>query len=241
MYFASKYIIQGIIMGYWDYSNIGFSCTKKNAKQVKELLECMGIDFDALRGSEAGVIDSMFGDAEMGCDKSKLKAVEIYTIVNKLFKDTTILYESEEGNNTNDYYSRYEEIYDPKTNKILVGEENYCYDGDTVFGQSAYEIIKDECEKAAKEQGVPIEWGEYYPEGDKFYSLCEGILENYGGIEGLGTKEYTEDIPDTDIKQEDIISIIDNAAKKGYNSLVDLLLKAFSLDYVSPFLSESSE
>lgn len=228
-------------MGYWEYSNIGFSCAKKDAKQVRKLLECMGIDFDDFHGSEAGVINSKFWNAELGYDNSGLKALDIYLIVNKLFKETTIFYESEEGNNTSDYYSRYEEIYDPKTNKILIGEKEYCYDGNEVFGKSAYDLIKEECEKAAKEKGIPIEWGEYYPEGEEFYWLCEGILEEHGGIQGLGTKEYTKDISDIDIKQEDIIKIIDNAAKNGYNSLVDLILEAFNLNYISPFLSEASE
>ena len=216
-------------MGYWDYSNIGFACAKKNDKQVKNLLECMGIDFDDVHGSEAGEINSMFWKAEMGCDNSELKAEEIFAIVNKLFKDTTIFYESEEGNNTSDYYSRYEEIYDPKTNKISIGEKDYCYDGNEVFGESAYELIKEECEKAAKEQGIPVEWGDYYPEGEDFYGLCEGILEDHGGIEGLGTKEYTKNISDIDIKQEYIISILDTAVKKGYDSLAGLLRETFCL------------
>lgn len=228
-------------MGYWDYSNIGFSCAKKNAKQVRKLLECMGVDFVDLHGSEAGIINSKFWDAELGCDNSELKTEVIYTIVNRLFEGTTIFYESEEGNNTSDYYTRYEEIYDPKANIVFVGEKDYCYDGNEVFGQSAYDLIKDECEAAAKKQGIPIEWGDYYPEGEEFYYLCEGILEDNGGIEGLGTKETTKEIPSVEIQQEDIIRLIDDAAKRGYNSLVEMLLKGFDIKYESPFLSESKE
>ena len=231
----------GVRMGYWDFSNIGFSCIRKNEKQVEKLLECMGVDFEDGHGSEAGEINSKFYGAKMGCDNTSLKPSEIYTIVNKIFENTTILYESEEGNNSSDYYSRYEEVYDPKVNKVFIGECEYCYDGDEVFGESAYEIIKEECEEAAKKQNIPIEWGEYYPEGEEFYYLCQGILEEHGGISGLGTRERTEDIQLAEINKDTIISLLNCAAQRGYNSLVEQITNAFEIDYVSAFLSDSKE
>lgn len=228
-------------MGSWDYCQIGFLCIRKNKKQVKKLLECMGVDFSVVYDSEAGQINSKFYEAKMGCGHSTLEPSEIYTIVNKIFENTTILYESENGNNTGDYYSRYEKVYDPETKKVFIGEKNYCYDGDEVFGESVYEIIKEECEEAAKKRDIPIVWGEYYPEGEEFYDLCQEILEEHGGISGFGTKEITEDIPAVEVNKETVISLIDCAAKRGYNDLVKDITKAFDIEYVSPYYDDSKE
>ena len=114
-------------MGSWCFSNVGFICEKENIENVKKLLECMGIDFDKVHGSEDGEINDMFWNVvDIGRDNSDFQPEEIYTIVNKVFENTIILYESEEGNSISDWYSRFEEILDPKKNKIYCGEYDYC-------------------------------------------------------------------------------------------------------------------
>jgi hypothetical protein len=215
-------------MGSWDFSNIGFIGNKNNVENIKNLLEIMGINFEDVHGSETGSINKAFLDVDyIGENNGSFTPIEIYTIVNKLFKNTTILYENENGNNTCDYYYRYEEVYKPKTKKIEIAEKDYCYDGNEVFGESAYEAIKDECEKEAEKQGIEIEWGDDYPEGDEFYDLCESILEQHGGIEGLGTRKDTETIENIEIENEKIDKLINIATEKGYNEIVDLLNKKF--------------
>ena len=114
-------------MGSWCFSNVGFICEKENIENVKKLLECMGIDFDKVHGTEDGEINDMFWNVvDIGRDNSDFQPEEIYTIVNKVFENTIILYESEEGNSISDWYSRFEEILDPKKNKIYCGEYDYC-------------------------------------------------------------------------------------------------------------------
>ena len=96
-------------MGSWCFSNVGFICEKENIENVKKLLECMGIDFDKVHGSEDGEINDMFWNVvDIGRDNSDFQPEEIYTIVNKVFENTIILYESEEGNSISEWYSRFE-------------------------------------------------------------------------------------------------------------------------------------
>ena len=177
-------------MGSWNFSNIGFSCINKNVERVKEVLECMGIDFDDSRDSEDGVINEMFLNiVEKGCNHSDFKPLEIYLIVNNIYNNTTIFFETEEGNNTSDWYSRHEEIYNPNTNKIMVGEYNYC--------------------------------------------VGEG--------EDKEINKWVENIKNVDICEESIIGIIDNAAQKGYNELVEQIITLYKLNYVSPYKNKTEK
>ncbi len=228
-------------MSYWDYSQIGFSC-EKNGDRVHELLECFGIDFNDYQSSKAGYIGDFYPD-DVGGYKSDLSVKEIYYIVNKVYSDTTIYYESETGSDTNDSYRRYEEIYNPKDQIVYIGELDYCYDGDKVFGESVFDILRDECEAEAMEKGIPIEWGGDYPEGEEFSDLCYEILEEHGGIYGMGERTDTKSLEDLkiEIESEKLKSIIDNAAKNGYNDLVEDITKAFEMDYVSPFVQKQEK
>ena len=171
----------------------------------------------------------------------RLKRFIIY--VNKIYSDTTIYFESETGSDTNDSYRRYEEIYNPRDKIVYIGELDYCYDGDTVFGESVFDILRDECEAAAIEEGIPIEWGDYYPEGDEFSDLCYGILEEHGGLYGMGERTDTKSIENlnVEIESDKLKSIIDNAAKNGYNDLVKDITRAFEMDYTSPFFNAEKE
>ncbi len=217
-------------MSSWEYSQIGYLTTEKNDNNVKRMLECMGVDFNNRHGSEAGVINSMFYDAKMGFNNSDLEAVVIYTIINKLFGDTTIFYEYENGTSICDLYQRYEEIYSPGDNIIYVGDKDYCYDGYRVGDGTVYNVLQEECEAAALKKGIPIEWEDecgIYPKGDKFSDLCTEIIEKQGGLEDIATSQWTEDIPEIEIKKKTIKALIDSASKKGYNDLVELIESVF--------------
>ena len=114
-------------MSSWEFFNVGFICEKEDVENVKKLLECIGIDFDDVNESQDGEINEMFWNVvDKGCDNSDFQPEEIYTIVNKVFKNTIILYEGEEGNSISDWYSRFEKIFDSKKKKILCGKYDYC-------------------------------------------------------------------------------------------------------------------
>ena len=164
--------------------------------------------------------------------------IQIDGIVNKIFGPTFIYYETEEGSDTNDSYSRYEEIYDPIKKEISVGETDYCYDGNLVFGDSVYDFIKEECENAAKEKNIPIAWGDYYPEGDDFYRLCERILEEKGGLKELGTRVDTQTLDDVDkieIEKDIVDKIISTAKEIGYEDIEILVDDVIIKGNASPY------
>ena len=223
-------------MGSWEFSNIGFSCKKQDIKLVKIFLKYLGVEFDNVHGSEAGIINPKFNNYDdMGRYSSKYETEVIYTIINKLFDKVCIYYEREEGNNTSDYYDRYEEVYDAETNMIYIGEKNYCYGDNTVFNQSIFEGIKDKCEEKAKNKNIPIKWREefdgIYPEGQKFINLCNKVIDSCGGIEELGTDIDYREIDSVDISESIIYEIIDEAAKYGDEDIIERLKEAFFNDY----------
>jgi len=114
-------------MSSWSFCNIGFSCEKKSVKDVKKLLECMNIDFENAHESVDGEINDMFWNIDdKGEYKFDFEVEEIYFIVNKIYNNTIIYYEGEEGSSICDWYSRSEKIFDPKTNKIYLGKYDYC-------------------------------------------------------------------------------------------------------------------
>ena len=229
-------------MGSWDYSQIGFSCDAKNREQVKNLLECFGVDFEekydeiverfyALKLDDYGLYPDGY-DSEI-----------VYAIVKRMFGDTAIFYERENGNTICDAYNRYEKLYDPIEKTVYCGEAEYCQDGYQVFGTSVfYSMIKEACEEAAKEKGVTVNWKrdgyQYRPGSDEFEDVCMEVLCEHGGIESLGRKSYTEPIPDVEIDTDTIRELIDDAAKIGHNTLAILIGKTFDVDYKSPFMRD---
>lgn len=215
-------------MGSWDFSRIGYICKDNNQKNVKELLTCMGINFSRVRGSEIGERNLMFDDATLGLNDGALEPKVIYTIVNRLFENTYILYDSEIGNDTNDSYYRYEEIYDPEKKIVHIAEIDYSYDGYEAFGESVFLLIKEECEKEAKTHNIPVKWDdEGAPDSDDFYDLCDKVLDSHGGLSALGKKERTEAISTVEIKKEVVNKIIENAVKYGYDNLTKLIKQFF--------------
>ncbi len=219
-------------MSSWDFENIGFY-NSDNPEQVKQFLECVGVDFTDVHASEAGTIGKQFRNATMGENHSDLIPVKLYEITNRLFGETVIFFEKESGSNTSDAYYRYEEIYDPKTNSIYIGEMDYDYGEGTVFNVSPYKLIKNECEMVAKERNIPIQWdirdcGDLRPTGDEFSELCEQIYDKHGGLEGLGTRQKTENIPDDIIITDDDINNVITNLKAGWcDDLLLLFLMAF--------------
>ena len=225
-------------MSYWDYSHVGYSCPKENAQDVEKLLSCLGIDFAGSQESETVIINDKFYSERMGCNDSELSTDEIYVIVNKVFENTIIICESGEDDDTSDYYSGCEKSYDPEGNIMHIREWDYCYDGDEVFGESAYKYIKEESEAEAKKQNISIEWDGDYPGGEDFCRLCKKILYKHG-LDEIGTRKSTKPIPEVTIENKTIISIIDLAALWGYNSLAEMITKSFDIEYVSPYLLDS--
>lgn len=150
---------------------------------MRNLLECLNNDFSCYNGSETGPVNSLLWHfKDIGDNQSEFKPEEIYFIVNKVIKGVTIFYERENGSNTSDAYYRYEALYDPRKGKKYIGEIDYCYGENEVFGQPVFSIIKEECERAAKERGIPVEWSYGSPDGDDFCDLCYEVLYAHGGL-----------------------------------------------------------
>ena len=219
-------------MGAWDYSYVGYICSKNNEKMVKELLTCMGIDFkeSSKRYSELGAVNRLFSQMiDFGMNNKDYKACEIYAIANKLFDGTTILYAEEDCCSDCDAYYRREEVYDHETNKKMIAEIDYSYDGRKVFGERAYDQFKEEIEEEARKRNIKIEWDPYYRDDAAFDDLIDEIISEHGGLRYLGTRESIEDIPEVNIDLDRITKLIDNAAEGGYDSLVDKLKEAFDM------------
>ena len=207
-------------MGSWSVGNIGFACEESIRRQVKELLECCGVNFEDKYSSEDEDLGFIPEADDFGRDCGDLDTDTIYTIVNTVFDNVKIFYVFDDGN----------EVNDPRTNKVQIYEDDYSYDGDLVFGESVFMVIKDECEKAAKEKGIPIVWNREYPNGQEFIELCEKILEERGGIEELGSRTEIIDIPQVKIYKEDIITIIECVKEKGYLQLMNTITRAFCFE-----------
>lgn len=157
-------------MGSWDFDSIGFICNE-NADLVKRLLECMGIDFSKVHGSEDGEIYNKFQEINgKGTSDNEFTPEGIYYIANRLFENTTILFEHEEGNSVCDWYSRYEKIFNPRTNKVSLGKYDYC--------------IGDEEDKEISKWKEDI--GNIEIEEDKVNKIIRGAKDNgYDDIEKL--------------------------------------------------------
>lgn len=219
-------------MSSWRFSNLGASCLNKDKKTVKQLLECCGVIFNEyLHGSEVGEINIMeFTPEIMGEIKFETdKVLDIFYLINTIFEDVTIYYEYEEGNNTSDCYLRKEIIYKPSTKRMLIGELEYEYGTYEAFGKTVYEILKKKMEDRAKAEGIEPKWEKddyyLYPATDEFYDICEEVLEQNGGLEGLGTKKSSKKIPKREINVLLAMKAIENANKLGYTELATLIRK----------------
>lgn len=139
-------------MGRWDFRNIGISVSAGNLMYAKQLLECLGVDFEYVHGSEVGEICGAYNPEILGdATKVELENIEIYYILNTLFGESYLFYEKENGTTVSDYYYREEETYDPKTGYKYTGIKEYCYGCDTALG----EVMEAGCdlEKAGTKTG----------------------------------------------------------------------------------------
>lgn len=218
-------------MGSWSYKNLGASATKATKGYIEQTMKCLGIDMDAaLYESEAGIIDyhrfspQLMGEATL----VDVTPLELFCLLNKLFGNTYVYYEFEEGSNTSDWYYREEEIYDPTTKKIYRGLREYCYGDSTVFGKSVYVYLKEEIEKQAEKRGITISWiGEGFDlkpdwENDEFYDLC-GDIKCEKGLGELGTKQHIEDIKTKEIKKSISNTLVEQAKGYGYTELLAII------------------
>ena len=112
-------------MSYWEYSNVGFICNANKRKDVKELLECMGIDFNKKHVSEDGDVCEILDANDYGSYQGEYEIDIIYAIVNTLYNDIKILYSYEEGSSISDDYYSCEMTYDPHENKIYIYKSGY--------------------------------------------------------------------------------------------------------------------
>ena len=131
--------------------------------------------------------------------------------------------ELEPDDNHEDFYELCQEILEDREDfDELLSKANY------------WNILKDEIEKKAKERDIEPKWkekSELWPngeEGDEFYDLCDEILEEHGGLEGLGTKTIREEIKPIEINKETIQEIVDSAERLGYIELLNKIKKEYS-------------
>lgn len=219
----------------WLISPDANSASVKNETRhfISQIMECFGVDFKVVHGSETGKIDYRFSPDLIGSNNERINPYDLFLLLNQLFGSTYVYYEAEEGNNTSDSYFRKEQIYDPETLQIRCGITDYCYGDNTVFGDSVYAILKEEIEKQAVENGITISWcGEDYDfapdwDNEEFSELCEDVICKYS-LETLGTKHYVEKIEIKELEDDLIDTLIEKATAKGYAELL-LLLQEKSL------------
>ena len=224
-------------MSHWDYSQIGFSGNEQNEDSIMRLLECLGVDFNTHYGSEVGISRLEFNPDHIGNydfpnygKNGVFPPDEIYSIVNKLFGDTCIYYESENGNSISDSYFRVEYSYYPVEKKLYYLNVEYSFGDNTVFCEDVYDYLHDEIETEAKKRDIPVVWENYCPSGRKFEILVDKLIENHGGLSGLGTERDEYPIKDYKVTDRTIKKVIKNAMEKGYNDIVDLVTEAFAIN-----------
>lgn len=223
-------------MGSWNFTQIGMSTKNNNEALLKQLMDCLGVNFNnRLRESEGGKISFNFHyDTGGEFSGSVEDAKNIFYFVNKLFPNTYVYYEKERGNSISDDYYREEAIFDPVREKCIRGEYDYSYGDCTANNQPAYMLIRVECEKKAQKQGIKIkwredDWGGIHPGNYDFSVLCDEVLRSHGGISGLGTEKSEYDIDvngyDKEWFKEYIDTVIKKATEKGYVELTALIIK----------------
>ena len=222
-------------MSSWDFSNLGASCAEQDREYVKQLLECFGVDFGPVHESETGRIsDRYLPNMEGTTERGRDEVLGLYLLANMLFSSVTVFYAEECGNNTSDYYSRWEEIYDPDTKKVTIGEARYCYGTSEIFGRSVYLALREQIEKEAMEQGVTVKWSRSMrPVTKQFRAFCDGYVDSIGGLRQAGRKQREEDIPAGKIKIPMLRRILTKASRLGYVHLADMINEKFEIPPVA--------
>lgn len=126
----------------------------------------------------------------------------------------------------------YDEDFYDLCQEILEGREDF---EELISKPNYWNILKDEIENEAKEREIEPKWKKksgLWPEGeegDDFYDLCDEILEEHGGIEGLATKTTKETIKTIEINKEVIQEMADNAERLGFRELLNRIKKEFNI------------
>ena len=219
-------------MSLWNFGNLGASCNKE-AKLIKEFLECVGVDFSINNESQTGFISKEYRPKFEGSIKNKVNnLLDIYNIVNDLFDDDVVIYYSwEQGNSISDYFKRHEEIYNSITKKITIGDCEYCYGTDEIFGKNIYRVLKKQIEEEAKKQNVQVEWASgLFPSTDEFADFCDSYIERLGGLPSLGKKVIEKEIiSNEEINQNLVNKIFENAENKGFLELVNVINEKYKI------------
>lgn len=163
-------------------------------------------------------------------DQGRDEVLGLYLLANTLFDGVAVFYATEFGNNTSDYYSREEVIYNPVTKKAIIGEARYCYETSEVFGKSVYVVLREQIEKAAMEQGVAVKWSRSMRSVTKqFQAFCDGYVDSICGLSQVGRMQREEDIPAEKIKIPMLRRILTKASRSGYTRLADMINEKFEV------------
>ena len=189
------------------------------------------MDFGPVHESETGRISDRYRpNMEGTTDRGRDEVLGLYLLANTLFSGVTVFYADEFGNNTRDYYSRWEAIYDPDMKKVTIGETRYCYGTSEVFGRSVYAVLREQIEKAAMEQGVSVKWNRSMrPVTKRFRAFCDGYVDSVGGLRQIGRMQREEDIPAGKIKIPMLRRILTKASRFGYVQLADMINEKFDV------------
>ena len=228
-------------MASWNYTRLGAS-SKNNEEGIEQLLECLGVDIDNEYMTETGYISNNYRPKfEGNIDEEPDDLLEIYNLANELFDEVYIYYSWETGNNTSDYYKRHEEIYNPITKKINIGDAEYDYGSQEIFGENVYEVLKEKIEEEAKKQNIPIKWNsELIPSTEEFADFCDSFIANLGDLSTLGKRQEEENIPtDEEISQTLIEEIADKAEENGYIELLNAIKEKFNI--VTEIINEENK
>ena len=218
-------------MASWNYVRLGAS-SKNNEEDIEQLLECLGVDIDNACMTETGYISNNYRpNCEGNIKKEPNNLIEIYNLANELFDTVFIYYSWEMGSNTSDYYKRHEEIYNPITKKINIGDAEYDYGSQEIFGENVYEVLKEKIEEEAKKQNIPIKWSsKLIPSTDEFADFCDSFIMSLGGLSTLGKKQEEKDIlTNKKVTQTLIKKIADKAGKNGFIELVNVIKEKYNI------------
>ena len=186
----------------------------EESELAKQLLECFGYK----------VFREVPNCKEALChgDISEYDVDDIYRIATKLFGKIYLEYGLDGGSEeSNSFYGiklKYNE-----NGKKLKEDIHYNYDYNTYEArlENVWKLLKKECEEAANQKNVTIEWGRTgpggrtAPQGEEFIKLCNEVLASEGGLEEVGKYGYTTSVPGGKgpIKKVDTLK----EAAKGHN------------------------
>lgn len=169
-------------MSYSDLQIIGATKSGDNEAVLTQLFKCAGFDtnFDF---SQYALCDSSYFRPDVTAlvgeepydviDCEEFEPLVLAAVIIKLFPGTAVFYA--EQTTIFDTTEITEKIYRSDISKKRI--ISVCFDEEslTVNDEFLYDVIRDECESAAKKAGVEPEWipeRGIYPVGDEFEDMC---------------------------------------------------------------------